>query len=113
MASKEAIEAGCAATPKADLERHIMDINIPKSETEWWAFHEIEMLRSELATAVDGHEQWNAAIEAVLEIVEPYTRLSPLHNYGPAGASKLEKELIIQGRFITEDIRSLKKGPTT
>lgn len=37
----------CAATPRAELERQIMDWNIPKNEREWWAATEIEALRRE------------------------------------------------------------------
>ena len=33
------------ATPRAELERQIMDPNIPKNEREWWAAAEIERLR--------------------------------------------------------------------
>jgi len=32
------------ATPRAELERQIMDPNIPKNEREWWAADEIERL---------------------------------------------------------------------
>ena len=34
------------ATPRAELERQIMDPNIPKNEREWWAAAEIERLRA-------------------------------------------------------------------
>lgn len=39
------------ATPDAELESIIMSTTIPKSEPEWWARHEIERLRAELAEA--------------------------------------------------------------
>lgn len=42
-------EKACAATPAATLEQHIMDVNIPKSEAEWWAHQRIEQLERELA----------------------------------------------------------------
>jgi hypothetical protein len=35
------------ATDPTDLERQIMDSNIPKNEREWWAAREIEKLRRE------------------------------------------------------------------
>jgi hypothetical protein len=35
----------CAATPAKDLEDRIMNSNIPKSESEWWANREINNLR--------------------------------------------------------------------
>jgi Lar family restriction alleviation protein len=44
-------DRACAATPPAELERQIMDSNIPKNEREWWAAREIERLRSTLPTA--------------------------------------------------------------
>lgn len=34
------------ATDPIDLERQIMDSNIPKNEREWWAAREIEKLRA-------------------------------------------------------------------
>lgn len=34
------------ATPKTELERQIMDPNVPKNEREWWAAAEIERLES-------------------------------------------------------------------
>lgn len=40
------------ATPKADLERQIMSSGEPKNEREWWAHHEIERLREQLASAL-------------------------------------------------------------
>lgn len=39
------------ATPPAELERQICDPRVFKNEREWWANHEIERLRAELATA--------------------------------------------------------------
>jgi len=44
------------ATPKAELERQIMDPNIPKMEREWWAADEITRLRAEV-------EKLRAALE--------------------------------------------------
>jgi hypothetical protein len=42
-------DAKCyAATPAKTIEQHIMDPNIAKNEAEWWAYHEIEKLRSAL-----------------------------------------------------------------
>jgi hypothetical protein len=35
------------ATPADELRRQIMDPNIPKSEREWWAAHEIKRLRND------------------------------------------------------------------
>jgi hypothetical protein len=35
------------ATHKDKLEQHITDVNIPKSEAEWWACDEITRLRAE------------------------------------------------------------------
>lgn len=43
----------------------------------------------------------------VLEVVEPYTRVSSLHNYGPGGLSREEKAEIRTGRFIMEDLQAL------
>ena len=37
-----------AATPAASLEEHILNPNIAKSETEWWAHREILRLRAQL-----------------------------------------------------------------
>lgn len=34
------------ATDRAELERQIMDPNVPKNEREWWAAREIERLRT-------------------------------------------------------------------
>lgn len=35
-----------ASTPRAELERQIMDASLPKNEREWWARGEITRLRS-------------------------------------------------------------------
>jgi hypothetical protein len=37
----------CKATDPQELERQIMDPNIPKNEREWWAAREIERLRTD------------------------------------------------------------------
>jgi len=43
-------DAKCkATTPAATLEQHITDSRVPKSEAEWWAYHEITRLREENA----------------------------------------------------------------
>jgi hypothetical protein len=47
----------CEATPKAELERQIMDPNVPKNELEWWAAAEIERLQE----ALEGIDQWSRA----------------------------------------------------
>jgi hypothetical protein len=44
------------ATPRAELERQIMDPNIPKNEREWWAAAEIERLRANDKARVTVHE---------------------------------------------------------
>ena len=45
----ETADGPCAATDPKILERHITSHSIPKNEAEWWACHEIERLRAELA----------------------------------------------------------------
>lgn len=47
-----------AATPAATLEEHILNSNIAKSDTEWWAHHEISRLRAEN--------------EKLLEVLKPF-----------------------------------------
>ena len=37
----------CKPRPEADLRAVIMDINIAKSESEWWAYHRIAELEAE------------------------------------------------------------------
>ena len=41
------------ATPRAELERQIMDPNIPKNEREWWAANEIERLQGHMRSLAD------------------------------------------------------------
>jgi len=48
---------------------------------------ELEKLRSEIILAI-----------------EPYTRVSSLHNFGPGGLSRVEKAKIETGTFILEDV---------
>lgn len=45
------------ATDACDLERKIMDINVAKSESEWWACHEIAQLRKDLAGMVQANAE--------------------------------------------------------
>jgi len=50
-------DAKCyAATPAATLEQRITDSNVPKSEAEWWAYHEITRLREMVKSAY--YEGW-------------------------------------------------------
>lgn len=49
------------------LEQHIMDVNIPKSDAEWWAKRHIEALRTELAVeraapAIDWEAKFKKAV---------------------------------------------------
>lgn len=48
----KALPECCASTPRAELERQIMDSNVPKNEREWWAAREIERLRAALQSVV-------------------------------------------------------------
>jgi len=43
----------------------------------------------------------------VLEAIEPYTRVSSLHNYGPSGLSREEKAEIRTGQFVFEDVKHI------
>lgn len=48
----------CAeSTPSAELERKIMNSNVPKNEREWWAAREIERLREALGGIVRRYER--------------------------------------------------------
>ncbi len=49
------------------------------------------------------------AFEEILTAVEPYTRVSTLHNYGPGGLSREEKAEIRTGTFIFEDIQAIRQ----
>lgn len=40
------------ATPAKDIQDHVMNVNIPKSEGEWWAKDKIEGLEADLESAV-------------------------------------------------------------
>jgi predicted RNase H-like nuclease (RuvC/YqgF family) len=58
------------ATPRTELEKQIMDPNIPKYEREWWAAGEIERLEARIEewkqryeTARLAHEEGRAEIE--------------------------------------------------
>jgi len=54
----------CQATPKAELERQIMDPNVPKNEREWWAAAEVERLQGLLtAKTTPGYELLAGTIE--------------------------------------------------
>lgn len=65
----------CASTPREELERQIMDANLPKNEREWWAAHEIERLR--------------AALHHIIEVDH--------HNHGPESmATKIAREALHQ-----------------
>jgi hypothetical protein len=54
---------------------------------------------------------WHEAIEAAAKVADEYTRLSSLHNYGPQGASRAEREAMKTAKFIAEDIRALSPAP--
>lgn len=53
------------ATPRTELEKQIMDPNIPKNEREWWAADEIERLRAQVIEA-EKYNGWHQ--QALLEI---------------------------------------------
>jgi hypothetical protein len=49
------------ATPRAELQRQIMNASTPKNEREWWARNEIERLRESLAAMVEiANRRWRA-----------------------------------------------------
>jgi hypothetical protein len=56
------------ATPRAELERRVMDVNIAKSETEWWAEREI----SELRSGRQQLEEDNARLRKTLSAAQGY-----------------------------------------
>lgn len=51
------------ATPAASLEEHILNPNIAKSETEWWAHREILRLRAQLHSEIVSHADMQKAYE--------------------------------------------------
>jgi len=55
------------ATPRAKLERQIMDPNIPKNEREWWAATEIKRLREEVETWRDRYHAEHQDHEATMK----------------------------------------------
>lgn len=57
-------EGPFAATPREELERQVMDPNVPKMEREWWAADEITRLRAE----VNAHN--HAEVKLLVEIDE-------------------------------------------
>lgn len=44
------------------------------------------------------------AAKIAREVVEPYTTVSTLHNYGPGGLSRVEEAEIRTGQFIMMDL---------
>lgn len=63
----------------------------------------------EIARAIQSAVEAERAVlrVQVLEAIEPYTRVSNLHNYGPGGLSRVEEAEIRTGTFIQEDIVAL------
>jgi|GEM_PF-5906649 len=50
------------------------------------------------------------ALEEAAKVVDQYTRVSPLHNYGPSGVSRTEKAAMDAAVVIAQDIRALKSS---
>jgi len=78
------------ATPRADLERYITDSNVPKNEAEWWAHHEIERLRSLLASEEEATARIarvEAAHEETAALLHAYMQL---HSEATARAERAE-----------------------
>lgn len=86
------------ATPRADLARRVLDVNVPKSETEWWAQAEITSLTRQLAEAKGEVAKWKenwrqtvarceeegteretaeAKVAAMTAALEPFKSLTP------------------------------------
>ncbi len=66
------------------------------------------LLAADTEAQVERLQSWrNAVIEECAKVADEYGRPSPLHNYGPQGASREEKATMQTGRFIAEDIRAL------
>ena len=53
------------ATPFAELERQMMDVNYPKNEREWWSWREINSLRAENERLRADNERLVAVMEAL------------------------------------------------
>ena len=48
-----------------------------------------------------------AGIEAAAKVADQWSRVSPLHNYGPAGPTRGEKTAMANAKMIAEDTRAL------
>jgi hypothetical protein len=53
-------------TPAGDLEHQIRSACVPKNEREWWAHHEIERRRAELAEVRREQDRLQEAIQTAL-----------------------------------------------
>ena len=61
-----------AATPREDLERHVMDVNIPKNEAEWWAQAQISELRAERKHLEKENARLTTALKKISALYEQY-----------------------------------------
>lgn len=96
------IETAAAATPRAVLERHILDVNVPKSETEWWAHHEIVALRKAL---YDRHAADKKAWSAIMRATGKERGLpdnKEVVAFYVAEVERLEKELATANQALAE-----------
>jgi len=57
-----------AATPEAEIRNHVMNVNVAKSEGEWWAQREITRLQAELSALSRVSEEDLAILRRVIGV---------------------------------------------
>ena len=85
-----------SATPREDLERHVMDVNIPKNEAEWWAQSQI----SELRAVRQQLEEENDRLEDALQQIDSWSRAYPLDIFPEPDFDKAREVLTAAGMTL-------------
>lgn len=106
-------------SPKAEMQgvemaealeaaQFLVDAYAKRRPTEWVPYA-LLVARALLSAPKDASR--DDVLEEAAKVADEYSRLSPLHNYGPAGASRIEKAEMATAQFIAQDIRALKEKP--
>ena len=92
---------------RAEVERLTKERDEARRTVEEQSFLIVENIQDHAERRARDVAMVKAGIEAAARVADQWSRVSPLHKYGPAGPTRGEKTAMANAKMIAEDTRAL------